>query len=72
MTVGEIVAFTNYLRQTLFSLQMVSMLLIQISRAGASATRIAEVLERRAGCPGQRRRRRRSLSAPAAASPSST
>ncbi len=44
MTVGEIVAFTNYLRQTLFSLQMVSMLLIQVSRAGASATRLAEVL----------------------------
>jgi ATP-binding cassette subfamily B protein len=44
MTVGEIVAFINYLRQTLMSLQMVSMLLIHISRAGASATRIAEVL----------------------------
>ena len=45
VTVGEIIAFTNYMRQTLFSLMMVSMLLIQISRAGASATRIAEVLE---------------------------
>ncbi|MGQ9553914.1 MAG: ABC transporter ATP-binding protein [Anaerolineae bacterium] len=44
MTVGEIIAFTNYLRQTLFSLMMVSMLLIQVSRAGAFATRIAEVL----------------------------
>jgi ATP-binding cassette subfamily B protein len=44
MTVGEIVAFINYLRQTLMSLQMVSMLMIQISRAGASATRVAEVL----------------------------
>lgn len=44
VTVGEIIAFTNYLRQTLFSLMMVSMLLIQISRAGASASRIAEVL----------------------------
>lgn len=44
ITVGEIVAFTNYLRQTLMSLQMVSMLLINVSRAGASATRIADVL----------------------------
>jgi ATP-binding cassette subfamily B multidrug efflux pump len=44
MTVGEIVAFANYLRQTLFSLQMASMLLIQVSRAGASVSRIAEVL----------------------------
>jgi ATP-binding cassette subfamily B multidrug efflux pump len=44
MTVGEIVAFTNYLRQTLMSLTMVSMLLIQVSRAGASAGRVAEVL----------------------------
>lgn len=45
MTIGEIVAFTNYIRQTLMSLQMVSMLLIQISRAGASASRITEVLD---------------------------
>ncbi len=45
MTVGEIVAFTNYLRQLLFSLMGVSMMLIQISRAGASASRIAEVLD---------------------------
>ncbi len=44
MTVGEIVAFTEYLRETLMSLMMVSMLLMQLSRAGASATRIAEVL----------------------------
>jgi ATP-binding cassette subfamily B protein len=44
VTVGEIIAFTNYLRQTLFSLMMVSMLLIQVSRAQASVTRIAEVL----------------------------
>ncbi len=44
ITVGEIVAFINYLRQMLMSLQMVSMLLIHVSRAGASATRIAEVL----------------------------
>lgn len=45
MTVGEIIAFVNYLRQTLFSLMMVSMLLIRISRAQASADRILEVLD---------------------------
>jgi ATP-binding cassette subfamily B protein len=44
VTVGEIIAFTNYLRQTLFSLMMVSMLVIQVSRAQASVTRIAEAL----------------------------
>ena len=44
MTVGEIVAFTEYLRELLMSLTMVSMLLIQLSRAGASASRITEVL----------------------------
>jgi ATP-binding cassette, subfamily B, multidrug efflux pump len=48
MTVGEIVAFTNYLRYLLFSLMMVSMLLVQLSRAGASAHRVVEVLNSRA------------------------
>ncbi len=45
MTVGEIIAFVNYLRQTLFSLMMVSMLMIRISRAQASAERLIEVLD---------------------------
>ena len=45
MHVGQIIAFVNYLLTTLFSLQMVSMLVMQVARAGASAERIAEVLE---------------------------
>lgn len=44
MKVGQILAFVNYLTHALFSLIMVSMLLIQISRAEASAARILEVL----------------------------
>ncbi|MBD3183828.1 ATP-binding cassette domain-containing protein [Candidatus Poribacteria bacterium] len=44
MKVGQIMAFVNYLLHALFSLMMVSMLLIQISRAKASADRIQEVL----------------------------
>ncbi|MBN1286816.1 MAG: ABC transporter ATP-binding protein, partial [Anaerolineae bacterium] len=45
MTVGELIAFINYLRQTLFPLMMVSMLVIRIARAQASAERIIEVLD---------------------------
>ncbi|HOM82669.1 MAG TPA: ABC transporter ATP-binding protein [Armatimonadota bacterium] len=45
MQVGQILAFTNYLTQMLASLMMVGMLLMQLSRAGASADRILEVLE---------------------------
>ncbi len=45
MKVGQILAFVNYLMHALFSLIMVSMLLIQISRAEASADRILEVLD---------------------------
>ncbi len=44
MKVGQIMAFVNYLLHALRSLMMVSMLLIQISRAEASADRIMEVL----------------------------
>jgi ATP-binding cassette, subfamily B, multidrug efflux pump len=44
MHVGQIMAFVNYLMHALSSLIMVSMLLIQISRAEASAHRILEVL----------------------------
>ncbi len=43
--VGEIVAFTNYLMQVLFSLMFVSMLVMRLARAEASAQRIDEVLE---------------------------
>ncbi len=45
MHVGQIIAFINYLVSTLFSLMMVSQLVIQLARAGASAKRIQEVLD---------------------------
>ena len=45
MHVGQIIAFVNYLMTTLFSLMMVSMLVIQVARAVASAERIQEVLD---------------------------
>jgi ATP-binding cassette subfamily B protein len=45
MTVGEIVAFINYLRPLMFSLMGVSMLMVQISRALASASRVMEVFD---------------------------
>lgn len=47
MQVGQIIAFVNYLIQSLFSIMMVSMLLMRISRASASANRIQEILEDR-------------------------
>jgi len=45
MTVGTIIAFTNYLTRVLREMLMVSMLLTHVARAGASATRIVEVLD---------------------------
>ena len=45
MRLGQIIAFVNYLQQTLFSLLMVSMLVLQLSRAAASAGRVDELLE---------------------------
>lgn len=45
LKVGELVAFINYLTQTLMALMMVSMLVVRIARAEASAARIAEVME---------------------------
>ena len=45
MQVGQIIAFINYLMTTLFSLMMVSKLVIQLARAEASAERIQEVLD---------------------------
>jgi ATP-binding cassette, subfamily B, multidrug efflux pump len=44
MQIGQVIAFINYLMRTLMSLMMVSMIVIFISRAGASAQRIDEVL----------------------------
>ena len=45
MQLGQIIAFISYLTNTLMSLMMVSMLILQISRAAASADRIQQVLE---------------------------
>ncbi|MFZ5879102.1 MAG: ABC transporter ATP-binding protein [Chloroflexota bacterium] len=45
MQMGQIIAFINYLMTILFSLMMVSQLVIQLARAEASAKRIQEVLE---------------------------
>jgi ATP-binding cassette subfamily B protein len=45
MQVGQVIAFINYLMRTLMSLVMVSMLIMRVSRAEASAERILEVVE---------------------------
>ena len=45
MTVGEVMAFINYITQILIALQMVAFLMVMISRAKASADRIVEVLD---------------------------
>ena len=45
MHVGQIVAFVNYMMRALMSLLMVSMLVLQFSRAAASADRVQTVLE---------------------------
>ncbi len=44
MQIGQLIAFVNYLFITLFSLMMVSQLVIMLARAEASAKRISEVL----------------------------
>jgi len=44
MHIGQIIAFANYMLTTLFSLMMVSMLVMQVARAAASAQRIRGVL----------------------------
>lgn len=45
MKIGQIIAFVNYLTTILFSLIMVSQLIIQLARAEASARRIYQVIE---------------------------
>ncbi len=45
MQVGQLIAFVNYLARTLMSLMMVSMLVMRIARAQASAERIEEVMD---------------------------
>ena len=44
LQVGQVIAFINYLMQTLMSLMMVSMLVMRLSRSQASARRIQEVM----------------------------
>ena len=45
MLVGDLTAFTTYIVQILISLMMLSMVLLRVSRAMASAKRISEVLD---------------------------
>lgn len=45
LQVGQVIAFINYLTQALMALTMVSMLVMRVARAEASAARIGEVLE---------------------------
>lgn len=45
LQVGQLIAFINYLSQTLMSLMMISMLVVRFARAAASAERVGEVLE---------------------------
>lgn len=47
MKVGSLTAFTTYITQILMSLMMVSMVILQSSRATASASRISEVLNQK-------------------------
>lgn len=47
LTVGQLVAFNNYVLTTMFPLMMLSMMIAFLSGAGASAERIAEILESR-------------------------
>jgi ATP-binding cassette subfamily B protein len=44
LEVGQLIAFINYLSQTLMSLMMISMLVVRFARAEASAQRVDEVL----------------------------
>lgn len=45
MAVGAVVAFINYLMQSIMALMMFSNLVVQISRAQASARRVVEILD---------------------------
>jgi ATP-binding cassette subfamily B protein len=45
MKVGQLIAFVNYLMRTLRSLMFVSMLVMRVARAEASAERIQEVMD---------------------------
>jgi ATP-binding cassette subfamily B protein len=49
--VGEVIAFTNYMTQILFSLMMISMVITTFARARASAERMGEVLAEKESMP---------------------
>lgn len=44
MQVGQVIAFVNYMIQILFSLMMMAFMLMMVSRAKASADRVAEII----------------------------
>jgi ATP-binding cassette subfamily B multidrug efflux pump len=46
MHIGQLIAFVNYLSRTLMSLLFVSMLMMRLARAQASAIRIQEVMDK--------------------------
>jgi ATP-binding cassette, subfamily B, multidrug efflux pump len=52
LQVGQLIAFVNYLTQTLMSLLMMSMLVVRFARAEASAERIQELLDGRPDVQG--------------------
>jgi ATP-binding cassette subfamily B protein len=54
LEIGKLIAFINYLRQMLWSLMMVSNLLMRISRAQVSAFRIQGVFARKPAIPRAR------------------
>ena len=45
MQIGQLIAFVNYLMRTLMSLMFVSMLIMRMARAQASAERVQEVMD---------------------------
>jgi ATP-binding cassette, subfamily B, multidrug efflux pump len=53
LQLGQLIAFINYLSQTLMSLMMISMLVVRFARSEASAARIQEVLDSRPDLPSR-------------------
>ncbi len=51
LEVGELIAFINYLTQTLMSLMMISMLVVRFARAQASSERIYELMNAEPAIP---------------------
>jgi ATP-binding cassette subfamily B protein len=53
LQLGQLIAFINYLSQTLMSLMMISMLVVRFARSEASAARIQEVLDSQPDLPSR-------------------